>query len=136
MSRKRYRVGIDVGLYSVGLSAIEIDENTENPLDANPIAILNIQSVIHDGAIDPSAEKSADSRKKISGEARRARNLKKPEGREKSYLQNCLPITAFQFRKLKPFLPHLPLQILIYLGTQGMSFYTSASLQNLSKSFC
>lgn len=115
MSNKRYRVGIDVGLYSVGLSALEIDENTENPLDANPVAILNIQSVIHDGAIDPSAEKSADSRKKISGEARRARNLKKARRKRKKLLAKLLADNGFPVQEAESLLtssassnPYLP----------------------------
>lgn len=73
----RYRVGIDAGLYSVGMAAIEIDDSSDNPYDALPIRLLSCQSVIHDGGVDPSAQKSADSRKKIAGVARRARRLNK-----------------------------------------------------------
>lgn len=72
---RRYRVGIDVGLYSVGLSAIEIDDSSDNPYEAMPLDILSIMSVIHDGALDPTGQKSADSRKAISGTARRTRRL-------------------------------------------------------------
>ncbi|TPF86950.1 restriction endonuclease [Bifidobacterium sp. UTCIF-37] len=69
MSAKRYRVGIDVGLNSVGLAAIEVD-------DANtPIRILNAQSVIHDGGVDPTRNKDAATRKSVSGESRRARRM-------------------------------------------------------------
>jgi len=74
--RLRYRVGIDVGLYSVGLAAIEIDDSDNNPLNAMPIKILSCMSVIHDGAIDPDSNKTADSRKAISGVARRVRRLR------------------------------------------------------------
>lgn len=43
MRGKRYRIGIDVGLNSVGLAAVEVsDENS-------PVRLLNAQSVIHDG---------------------------------------------------------------------------------------
>lgn len=73
--RCRYRVGIDVGLYSVGLAAIEIDDSSDNPCEAMPIDFLSIMSVIHDGAIDPSSQKSADSRKAVAGVARRTRRL-------------------------------------------------------------
>lgn len=80
----RYRIGIDVGLYSVGLSAIEIDDSTDNPFDAMPIKLLSCMSVIHDGAVDPDSNKTADSRKAISGVARRTRRLNK---RKKDRLQ-------------------------------------------------
>lgn len=47
MRGKRYRIGIDVGLNSVGLAAVEVsDENS-------PVRLLNAQSVIHDGGVDP-----------------------------------------------------------------------------------
>ena len=45
--KKQYEVGIDVGLNSTGLAAIEIDENN------NPVRILKAISVIHDGGVDP-----------------------------------------------------------------------------------
>ena len=74
--RCRYRVGIDVGLYSVGLAAIEIDDSSDDPLEALPMRALSIKSVIHDGALDPQVgQQSADSRKSISGIARRTRRL-------------------------------------------------------------
>lgn len=79
MEERRYRVGIDVGLYSDGLSAIEIDDSSDNPLDALPIGILSCMSVIHDAGVDPDYAKSADSRKAVSGVARRARRLRKRE---------------------------------------------------------
>lgn len=60
MALKRiYRIGIDVGLYSTGLSAVEVDSN------GTPIRILNMQSVIHDGGVDPNSNKTADTRKMI-----------------------------------------------------------------------
>ncbi len=39
----RYRVGIDAGLYSVGMAAIEIDDSSDNPYDALPIRLLSCQ---------------------------------------------------------------------------------------------
>lgn len=71
----RYRVGIDVGLFSVGCAAIEIDDSSDNPRDAMPLSVLAATSIIHDGAIDPAGEKSSDSRKMLSGVARRTRRL-------------------------------------------------------------
>ncbi len=75
--RIRYRIGIDVGLYSTGLAAIEIDDSSDDPREALPLRILSAMSVIHDGGVDPDKAKSADSRKAVSGAARRARNLQK-----------------------------------------------------------
>lgn len=69
MSVKRYRVGIDVGLNSVGLAAIEVDD------DGMPVRILNAQSVIHDGGVDPTKNKEAITRKKLSGVGKRARRM-------------------------------------------------------------
>lgn len=47
-----YAIGIDVGLNSVGLAAIRLDNNGE------PIRILKAMSVIHDAGIDPNGEKN------------------------------------------------------------------------------
>lgn len=69
MSKKHYRIGIDVGLNSVGLAAIEVDE------EGIPIRILNAQSVIHDGGVDPTKNKEAITRKNLSGVGRRARRM-------------------------------------------------------------
>ncbi|MEE1324294.1 MAG: HNH endonuclease [Bifidobacteriaceae bacterium] len=69
--RRTYRIGIDVGLNSCGLAAVEVDG------EGRPVRILNAQSVIHDGGVDPSAEKPADSRKKVSGIARRTRRMRR-----------------------------------------------------------
>ena len=64
-----YAIGIDVGLNSVGLAAIRLDDNGE------PIRILKVISVIHDAGIDPNGAKESDTRKAISGVARRVRRL-------------------------------------------------------------
>lgn len=88
--KKRYRVGIDVGLYGIGLSAIEIDAAAENPLDAVPVDLLNIQTVIHDGGVDPSKLKTSDSRKATSGIARRSRKLTKAKRRRLGMVDSVL----------------------------------------------
>ncbi|NEG55133.1 restriction endonuclease [Bifidobacterium sp. SMA15] len=69
MNTKRYRIGIDVGLNSVGLAAIEVDD------DDMPMRMLNAQSVIHDGGVDPTKNKEAITRKNVSGVSRRARRM-------------------------------------------------------------
>lgn len=64
---QRYRVGIDVGSYSLGCAAIAIDEN------GMPTKLLSIVSFIHDSGIDPDSNKSAITRLAVSGVARRTR---------------------------------------------------------------
>lgn len=72
MSKKLdYVVGIDVGLYSTGLAAIEVDSA------GNPLRILNMESVIHDGGVDPNSNKTGDTRKLVSGVARRTRRMRR-----------------------------------------------------------
>lgn len=71
MSGKRYRVGIDVGLNSVGLAAIEVSD------DDAPVRLLNAQSIIHDGGVDPQKNQEAITRKNMSGVARRTRRMRR-----------------------------------------------------------
>lgn len=71
MRQKRHVIGIDVGLNSVGLAAIELDE-TEMP-----VRILKAMSVIHDGGVDPNSQKSGDSRRQQAGIARRTRRMRR-----------------------------------------------------------
>lgn len=67
----RYRVGADVGLNSLGFSAIQLDTN------GNPIALLKTLSYIHDGGVDPTQNKSATTRKAVAGVARRTRTMRR-----------------------------------------------------------
>lgn len=64
-----YRVGIDVGSYSIGMVAIAIDD------DGKPTEILSAISLIHDSGVDPDSAKSAATRLATSGMARRTRRL-------------------------------------------------------------
>lgn len=66
---RRYKVGIDVGTNSVGLAAIDIDD------DDNPVGLLNCETFTHDGGVDPSKRQEAITRKATSGVARRTRRL-------------------------------------------------------------
>ncbi|NEG78247.1 restriction endonuclease [Bifidobacterium avesanii] len=54
---------------SVGLAAVEVDS------DGMPTRLLNAQSVIHDGGVDPTKNKEAITRKNLSGIGRRARRM-------------------------------------------------------------
>lgn len=68
-SQKDYRIGIDVGLNSVGLAALEVGSS------GTPVEILSMETIIHDGGVDPTANKTAGTRKAVSGVARRMRRL-------------------------------------------------------------
>jgi len=63
----RYRIGIDVGLKSVGFCAVEVDQRDQ------PIRLLNSMVFIHDAGVDPNENKAAKSRKLTAGVARRTR---------------------------------------------------------------
>lgn len=65
----RYRVGIDVGLHSVGFCAVQVD------LRDRPVKLLNSVVFVHDAGIDPNAQKKKDTRKLTAGVARRTRRL-------------------------------------------------------------
>lgn len=84
MGVKHYRIGIDVGLNSVGLAAIEIND------DEIPVKILNAQSVIHDGGVDPTKNKEAITRKNLSGAGRRARRMVRRRRQRLEKLDNVL----------------------------------------------
>ena len=86
----RYRVGIDVGLYSVGLSAIEIDDSSDNPYDAFPIQLLSTISFIHDAGVDPQRAKYAESRKASAGVQRRIRRMRKRKHKRLAELDSLL----------------------------------------------
>lgn len=67
----RYRVGIDVGLYSIGFAAVEVDAT------GRPIRLLNSMVQQHDAGVDPLQGKTQKTRLAESGVARRTRRLMK-----------------------------------------------------------
>ena len=71
MTQRHYRAGIDVGTNSIGFSLVEVDD------DGYPIDLTNSVVVIHDSGVDPDAQDAGDSRRAVSGVARRARRLYK-----------------------------------------------------------
>lgn len=81
--KTQYVVGVDVGLNSTGLAAIEVDD------DGAPIRILNAMSVIHDGGVDPAA-KEADSRLATAGVARRTRRMRRRRAQRLARLETVL----------------------------------------------
>lgn len=66
-----YRVGVDVGDRSVGLSAVEFDD------DGFPLSVLASVAFRHDGGLDPTKNKNPMSRKATAGTARRVRKMRK-----------------------------------------------------------
>lgn len=80
----RYAIGIDVGERSVGLAAIEFDDNDL------PLRRLEIVTHRHDGGLDPDKAKSGYSRKKSSGIARRTRRLRANRTRRLAALDRLL----------------------------------------------
>lgn len=89
MVAKRIRVGIDVGSYSVGLTAIEVDE------DDTPLQILSSLSLIHDSGLDKDGKKEAQTRRQVSGVARRARRLMRERRRRLKNLDATLVRLGF-----------------------------------------
>lgn len=67
----RYRVGIDVGLNSIGFCAVRVD------LHDRPLELLNSMVFVHDSGVDPNQKDKHDTRKYVGGDARRTRRLYK-----------------------------------------------------------
>lgn len=98
-----YHVGIDVGSYSVGFSAIAVDDQN------SPTELLSSVSLIHDSGLDPDQIKSAVTRLASSGIARRTRRLYRNKRRRLQKLDKHLqslgwPTPAFEEYE-DPFLP-------------------------------
>ena len=66
-----YRIGVDVGDRSVGLAAIEFDD------DGFPIKKLAMVTFRHDGGMDPATGKTPKSRKETAGVARRTMRMRR-----------------------------------------------------------
>ncbi|EEH63688.1 HNH endonuclease domain protein [Gleimia coleocanis DSM 15436] len=69
MDNKNYRIGIDVGLNSIGFCAVEVDQHD------TPLGFLNLSVYRHDAGIDPNGKKTNTTRLAMSGVARRTRRL-------------------------------------------------------------
>lgn len=79
----RYRVGIDVGLKSIGFCAVEVDENDQ------PLRLLNSMVFVHDAGVDPN-ENKAKSRKLTAGVARRIQRRVRQNRRRLAELDRAL----------------------------------------------
>ena len=80
----RYRVGIDVGLKSIGFCAVEVDENDQ------PLRLLNSMVFVHDAGVDPNENKAAKSRKLTAGVARRTQRRVRQNRRRLAELDRAL----------------------------------------------
>lgn len=83
VQRRRYRIGIDVGLKSIGFCAIEVDKR------GTPIKLLNSTVHLHDGGVEPGDGKDL-SRKKVSGIARRTRRRRRSNDKRLADLDSFL----------------------------------------------
>lgn len=92
-----YVVGIDAGQNSVGLVALSLTAA------GVPHEILAIQSVIHDGGIDPDKAKSNTTRKASAGFARRARRRLRAEKKRLNKLEKLLTAQGWTGRSKSEF---------------------------------
>lgn len=99
----KYRLGIDVGAHSLGICAIELDD------DDHPARLLNCQVVVHDGGVDPTKQKTSDTRLAVSGMARRIRRASRRRRRRLDELDRFIVAQGWPLVDLAssddPFLP-------------------------------
>ncbi|MBI9001416.1 HNH endonuclease [Corynebacterium sp. CCM 9185] len=107
MSEKhRYLVGIDVGSYSVGMTAVAVDE------EGTPTELLSSVSHIHDSGLDPDSIKSAQTRLAVSGVARRTRRLFRRRRRRLVQLDNFLEKQGWPVNEMESYEdPYLPWRV-------------------------
>lgn len=98
MSAHHLRVGIDVGTHSVGLATLRVDEQ------GTPIELLSALSHIHDSGIGKEGQKDHDTRKKLSGVARRTRHLLRNRRKRLQQLDKVLLGLGFPIPKPGEFL--------------------------------
>ena len=98
MSAHHLRVGIDVGTHSVGLATLRVDDH------GTPIELLSALSHIHDSGVGKEGKKDHDTRKKLSGIARRARRLLRNRRKRLQQLDKVLLDLGFPIPKLGEFL--------------------------------
>ncbi len=96
-SNGKHRIGIDVGLYSVGFACIEVDERRA------PKRILNSVVYVHDAGVDPSAQKTGITRRAVSGRARRARRLVRNRKKRLGALDSLIESLGWPLPSLEDF---------------------------------
>lgn len=116
MAQVRYVVGIDVGLFSVGLAALKVDD------DGVPTEILSAISKIHDCGLDPDGVKAAVSRLAASGVARRTRRLIRRRRKRLIKLDKFIARQGWEITDLaKEKDPYLPWLIRAELATKAIA---------------
>ena len=107
-----YRVGIDVGSYSLGMAAIAIDD------DGKPTEILSAISLIHDSGVDPDSAKSAATRLATSGVARRTRRLYRRKRKRLAKLDKFISSQGWQLKEFEEYKdPFYPWRVRAELAT-------------------
>lgn len=116
MTDIRYRVGIDVGSFSIGMAAIAIDEQD------NPSAVLSMVSLIHDSGLDPDQIKSAVTRLASSGIARCTRRLYRRKRHRLQKLDSFITSHGWALKDFEEYPdPYLPWQVRAELSTSKIT---------------
>ncbi|MGS2664833.1 type II CRISPR RNA-guided endonuclease Cas9 [Corynebacterium glucuronolyticum] len=113
MNNVNYIVGFDVGLYSVGCCALEVDES------GRPVRILSALSHIHDSGLDPDKQKSSTTRLATSGLARRTRRLYRRRSKRMKTLESFLKQQNWLTRPFEDYDdPYYPWRVRASLATE------------------
>ena len=111
-----YRVGIDVGSYSIGMAAIAIDD------DGKPTEILSAISLIHDSGVDPDSAKSAATRLATSGIARRTRRLYRRKRKRLAKLDKFISSQGWPLKEFEEYEdPFYPWRVRAELATTAIA---------------
>ena len=111
-----YRVGIDVGSYSIGMAAIAIDD------DGKPTKILSAISLIHDSGVDPDSAKSAATRLATSGIARRTRRLYRRKRKRLAKLDKFISSQGWPLKEFEEYEdPFYPWRVRAELATTAIT---------------
>ena len=111
-----YRVGIDVGSYSLGMAAIAIDD------DGKPTEILSAISLIHDSGVDPDSAKSAATRLATSGIARRTRRLYRRKRKRLAKLDKFISSQGWPLKEFEKYEdPFYPWRVRAELATTAIT---------------
>ena len=129
-----YRVGIDVGSYSIGMAAIAIDD------DGKPTEILSAISLIHDSGVDPDSAKSAATRLATSGVARRTRRLYRRKRKRLAKLDKFISSQGWPLKEFEEYEdPFYPWRVRAELATtpitdkQELSEKLSIALRHIAR---
>lgn len=112
----RYFVGVDVGVNSIGFAAVQVDQNDI------PMRSLNHSVLRHDAGVDPSARKTSQTRKAVSGVARRARRRLRRQRQRLAKVDQFLKQNGFPIIDLQSIAdPYAPWRARAALVTEAIS---------------